>query len=178
MPDTIAYDVTTNATFNGSVDICFLAPDTVNAARLSRLRVLHGEGDTLVDRTTNRSAPPRFVCSTVTSFSPFVLAEVGADTTPHIEGRVREASGAPLANLTITLTGTPEARTVQTDANGDFRFTGLQDTGANYTVTPAPAGRTFAPASLNFTNLSDDHTANFTATQRKGRRSFGTRNRR
>lgn len=52
--------------------------------------------------------------------------------------------GAPIAGVTVTLSGTASAVTV-TDGSGNYSFGGLAS--GNYTVTPSQAGFTFTPPS-------------------------------
>jgi hypothetical protein len=62
----------------------------------------------------------------------------------------------------MTLSGDQSGSTT-TAANGTYSFSNLLANG-NYTVTPSLTGFVFAPASLSFTNLTSDPTANFTGT--------------
>ncbi len=64
--------------------------------------------------------------------------------THAIIGYVRNPSGAPMAGVTVTLSG-DAAKTKKTDSNGRFLFGNLPD-GA-YAVTPSKAGKTFDPGS-------------------------------
>ncbi len=82
--------------------------------------------------------------------------------THALDGQIRDGSNAPLAGVTVTLSGAQSATTT-TDAAGRYSFAGLT-AGANYTVTPSRANYTFAPASLSFNNLSGDQAGNFSGT--------------
>jgi hypothetical protein len=66
--------------------------------------------------------------------------------THSISGYVRNPSGAPMAGVTMTLSG-DAAKAKVTDSNGFYRFGNLPDGG--YVVTPSKTGRTFSPLSLN-----------------------------
>ena len=57
-------------------------------------------------------------------------------------------SGGVQAGVTMTLTGAAN-RTCQTDASGNYSFTGLVN--GSYTVTPSLAGYTFSPTSTPVT---------------------------
>ncbi|MFZ1702183.1 MAG: FG-GAP-like repeat-containing protein [Pyrinomonadaceae bacterium] len=94
-----AYDITTTAAYTPPVTVCFTVSSINDAPTFSRVRVLHGEGGPLVDRTIlppNEPAPDfptRRVCANVDSLSPFVLAlapEAGMgfenDVTPRANG--------------------------------------------------------------------------------------------
>jgi hypothetical protein len=61
-----------------------------------------------------------------------------------IQGYVRNASGSPMAGVTISLTG-DMTRTKTTDEYGFYRFRSLPE--GDYIVTPSKAGKTFEPAS-------------------------------
>jgi hypothetical protein len=58
------------------------------------------------------------------------------------------ASGSALQGVTMTLSGT-SSRSVNTDASGNYTFTGLAN--GNYTVTPSKSGYTFSPTSSSLT---------------------------
>jgi Tol biopolymer transport system component len=75
-----AYDITTTASFTSPITLCFTVNSINNAAMFARVRILHGEGGQLVDRTIlppDSPAPDfatRTVCARVNSLSPFVVA--------------------------------------------------------------------------------------------------------
>jgi subtilisin family serine protease len=64
--------------------------------------------------------------------------------THAIVGYVRNPSGAPMAGVTVSLSG-DLVKTKQTDINGRFRFGNLPD--GNYVVTPTKEGKIFDPVS-------------------------------
>lgn len=72
----LAYEVSTTATFTGSVTTCFNVTSVDDLTEFNNLRVLHKEGTSLVDRTSSHDFANRKVCATTTSFSPFYLATV------------------------------------------------------------------------------------------------------
>ena len=163
--DSTAADITTTAVFTGNVTVCLFAPSAANLLTFSKLRLLHGEGGSLVDRTIlppdapSPSFATRRVCARVTSLSPFVLAAVA---TPSIVGRITDASNAGLSNATVTLTSSGPTVVTTTDSDGNFILPNLA-MGLTYTVTPAKTGFAFTPPNRQFTNLTTDQTANFTA---------------
>jgi len=65
-----------------------------------------------------------------------------------IKGRVKTPSGAPMANVLVSLTGDVTAMKV-TDIFGRYRFGNLPN--GSYVVTPIKTGKTFSPASINVT---------------------------
>jgi hypothetical protein len=75
-----------------------------------------------------------------------------------ISGTVRDGSNAPLAGVTLTLSGSASATT--TAADGTYSFGSLAE-GGNYTVTPSATGRAFQPVSRAFTNLQASQAADF-----------------
>ncbi len=78
----LAFDVTTTATFTGSITLTFNVPTVNDPAAFAKLRVYHGEGTPVqfVDRTVLPPDSPapnyvqRQVSAKVTSLSPFVIA--------------------------------------------------------------------------------------------------------
>ena len=158
-------DITTTAAFNGFIDVCLSAPTVNDAQTFLSLRLLHGEGGALVDRTTTADFNTRIVCGRVASLSPFVLGIAPPRTPQTISGRVVDASGAALASATLTVTNPDSGAQVlftTSNANGDYTIT--LPPGGDYTVTPTKANFTFAPAAVTFRNLGSAQAANFTGT--------------
>ena len=76
-------------------------------------------------------------------------------------GTIKKA-GAGLASVAVQLSGSASA-SANTDANGDYSFTGLA-AGGNYTVTPSSSGYLFTPASISTASMSGNLPAqNFSA---------------
>jgi CSLREA domain-containing protein len=78
-----------------------------------------------------------------------------------LTGTITKA-GAPLANVTLILSGTISGLTT-TNASGQFQFANVPATGS-YVVTPFFVQHTFAPASATFTALAANGVADFVAT--------------
>jgi YVTN family beta-propeller protein len=78
-------------------------------------------------------------------------------TSVSITGRVVNASGAGLAGVTLTLSGTQAATSV-TDSTGRFIFNFISTTGA-HTITPS--GGPFTPQSRSFTSPTWNQSATF-----------------
>jgi subtilase family serine protease len=104
--------------------------------------------------------------------STTTIQVTGGGGTFSISGNVSTSGGggdsgpllpaAPLAGVTMTLTGAASATTT-TDSNGNYTFTGLAN--GNYTVTPSLSGYVFTPTSRNVTVSGANVTGqNFTAT--------------
>jgi hypothetical protein len=79
-----------------------------------------------------------------------------------ISGRVTNPAGAPVAGVTMTLSG-GQGATATTDANGAYTFSNLP-AGASYTVAAAKSYYTFTPQMASFNNLDVNTTLNLTAT--------------
>jgi hypothetical protein len=82
-------------------------------------------------------------------------------TNGAVSGVITDSSGAPLANVTVSLSGAG-SQTIATDAAGAYVFGGLA-AGA-YVVTPTSAGTTFTPASVSLTVSGQSAGANFVRT--------------
>jgi hypothetical protein len=102
--------------------------------------------------------------SGVSSFSSWTLAAPNAPTAApaSISGQVTTAGGAPLAGVTMNLSGARTARAI-TDSQGNYRFAGL-DTNDFYTVIPAIVNYHFSPANRSFSLLANKTDAMFTGT--------------
>jgi hypothetical protein len=100
----------------------------------------------------------------VSTFSDWTVGEISAPTAApaSISGQVTTTSGAPLAGVTMYLSGARSGRAI-TDSHGNYRFAGV-DTDNFYTVTPAIANFHFSPASRSFSLLANKTDAVFTGT--------------
>ena len=76
-----------------------------------------------------------------------------------ISGRVVDAAGNALAEVTVTLSGS-QSMTSTTGADGEYLFEGLP-AGGNYTVRPAKTSYAFSPGNQTFNDLDADQTRNF-----------------
>lgn len=85
-----AFDITTTAVFTPPVTVCHIVNSINDAATFARVRILHGEGGQLVDRTIRAPDAPapdfatRRVCARSNSLSPFVTALAPAATPPLV----------------------------------------------------------------------------------------------
>lgn len=121
------YNVTTTATTatGSDITVCLKTSSVADAAQFAQLKLLHGEGAALVDRTTTKNYPSREICGVVTSFSPFVIAEFSQPTAAlaTVGGRIINDSGRGISRARVTLTNASgEARTVLTNSFGYYRF--------------------------------------------------------
>jgi uncharacterized protein DUF4214 len=101
---------------------------------------------------------------------PTIKGDIGADqlTSPSaapatISGQVTTIDGAPLAGVTVLMTGARTARAI-TDVSGHYRFANV-DTENFYTVTPALVNYHFAPSERSFSLLTNMSNAVFTASR-------------
>ena len=78
-----------------------------------------------------------------------------------ISGRITMPNGAPIAGAVINLSGSQSRNTI-TDANGNYRFDGVETSGF-YTVTPSRVNFGFAPMARSFSQLGNHTEATFTA---------------
>jgi hypothetical protein len=100
--------------------------------------------------------------SGVTGFSDWTVGEVAAPTAAPatISGQVTTASGAPMAGVTMFLSGARSGRAI-TDASGTYRFANV-DTDNFYTLTPSVTNYHFSPASRSFSLVANVTDATFT----------------
>ena len=102
--------------------------------------------------------PQELALSVPPTLSPTSLFGLIPD--PSISGTVTASNGgAPLADVTLTLTGT-SGGAATTSGAGTYTFSPLTANGT-YTVTPSKTGFTFAPASRTFANILGAQTADF-----------------
>jgi uncharacterized delta-60 repeat protein len=107
------YEITTTATYSGSIDVCFKVSSFDDPVVFSKLRLLHGENGVLVDRTFQQFFSSREICARVNSLSPFVLA----------------MTNTPFVNPITELLNISTRLNVGTDPNqliGGFTITGTE----------------------------------------------------
>jgi subtilisin-like proprotein convertase family protein len=158
-------NITTTASFTAPVTTCITMPGSTDFNTFSRLRILHGEPG-LVNRTISGNFSTKTICAQTSTVSPFVVAlDANAPTAAPatISGTVRTSDGAPLAGVTMNLSGARTAKVI-TDSNGNYRFNNV-DTDNFYTLTPALVNYHFSPANSSFSLLANKTDAVFTATR-------------
>jgi hypothetical protein len=148
-PNCPAYDITTTADYAAPVTVCLAVPASVSDEQFQRMRLLHGENGSFVDRTTHRTSEPgqqRYVCGLVTSLSPFALAERFAPTSSFVSvsGRVVTAGGFGIRNVSVTIVNANgEVKRALTSAFGYYRFDGVA-AGQTYTMSVSDKRWTFS----------------------------------
>lgn len=152
----LAYEISTTAAFTAPVTVCFNVPPVVAPTQtaFNALSLMHNEGGVLVDRTSSRNFATRTICGSVTTLSPFVLAELVNPNLAAITGGIFDSGGNPMSGVFVNLTGT-ETRTAQTDSFGIFNFVNLT-AGGNYNVQPKQAGYLFSEYSQNYVGLAGE----------------------
>jgi hypothetical protein len=80
-----------------------------------------------------------------------------------ISGTITSPDGAPLAGVTMNLSGARSALAI-TDSNGNYRFSNV-DTDSFYSVTPSLTNYHFSPSERSFSLLANKTDAVFTATR-------------
>ena len=70
-----AYEITTTAVYTPPVSIAMTVPSVNDQVVFSQLKMLHGEGGALVDRTTGHNFNDKQVFGSVNSLSPFAIVQ-------------------------------------------------------------------------------------------------------
>jgi CSLREA domain-containing protein len=162
-PPLPAFDLSTTASFDGPIALCFYLPTITNAGFFGGLKLLHNEGGTLVDRTTSQNFASKILCGSVSSLSPFVIAHTVTPTAANgkVSGQIVDSVGRPVEGAGIRMSGTQNRLTV-TDANGNYSFDNVETNGF-YTVVPSRANYSFSPAQRSFSVLGQQTEAAFNA---------------
>jgi hypothetical protein len=76
-----AYEISTTATVTPPINVCFNVPSINDQPTFDSLVVLHREDGQLAPKPTTHDFPNRMLCTTVNSFSPFIVVrDVAAPT--------------------------------------------------------------------------------------------------
>jgi hypothetical protein len=148
-------DITATLTFQ------YLVGDVLGTeANYKVIRVIGGTSVAFPASTVNTVAHNATLAG-VSVFSDWTVGEVSSPTAAPatITGQVTTTSGAPLAGVTMYLSGARSGRTI-TDGNGNYRFTNVEI--ANfYTLTPSIVNYHFTPANRSFSLLGNITEATF-----------------
>ena len=120
-----AFEISTTAIYTAPVTVCLQVPSVTTAAELDTLHLFHGEGGVLVNRTVSRTFATKTICASVTSLSPFVVAQNLAPSaaTVSIGGRVSDVNGNGISKARVSITNpNGETQTVLTNSFGYYRF--------------------------------------------------------
>ncbi len=154
-----AYEISTTASVTPPITVCFTIQQRVTLSQFNNMNILHGENGRLEDRTISRNFATKVICASVSSLSPFVLAEEIDTNLPSISGLILDNNGNPLSGVAVGLTGTEERQT-QTNSDGSFKFVNLTANG-NYNVSPKQVGYLFNEYNINFIDLTGEETVFF-----------------
>jgi len=150
-------DITADLTFN------YLDPTDIMGTE-ANYKVIRVIGGTAVAFPLSVVTPAANTATLtgVSNFSDWTVGEISSPTAAPatISGQVTNTSGAPLAGVTMFLSGARSARAI-TDSNGNYRFTNI-DTENFYTVAPSMVNYRFSPSSLSFSLLANKTDAVFT----------------
>ena len=99
----IYYDISTTATFNGTVEVCIDYDESAFVTEAS-LRLFHREGNAWTDVTTLLDTDINRICGSVSFFSFFLPAEQpfgvgGIAELPEVAGAPLETGGSSRANV-------------------------------------------------------------------------------
>ena len=164
-----AQNVTTTATTSGNATLCFGMTYLTDATAFAKLKLLHAEGGSLVDRTSSRSFNAKILCGSLPSLTNVVVAlasnpgtlavqdgdnqSLAPNTTYQpLKAIVRDASSNPLAGVAVTFSAImggsgangafASSAPVLSDANGIATAPALTANGiaGSFTVTASAAG--------------------------------------
>lgn len=109
-----AFDITTTATVVLPIDVSFHFPFIINPAVFARLRILHGESGSLVDRTLQHDFATKMIRARVNSLSPFVVAQSTASPNRllNISTRLRVETGDNVLIGGFIITGNDPKRVI------------------------------------------------------------------
>ncbi|MEP6955979.1 MAG: choice-of-anchor Q domain-containing protein, partial [Chthoniobacterales bacterium] len=134
-----AYDINTTAEFTPPILVSFTVPATVSQAQFKRLRILHGEGGALVDRTVlaPKTPAPNFATRTiyarVDSLSPFVLA-IAPPQLQNISTRLRVQTGDNVLIGGFIVSGSVPKKVILRGLGPSLTQFGVMDALANPTM--------------------------------------------
>ncbi|MBS1795861.1 MAG: S8 family serine peptidase [Acidobacteria bacterium] len=153
----LAYDISTSATFTGTNRVCFNLPSIADEATFNRMKLLHFENGSYVDRTISKDFSSLEICADVTSFSPFVtaLAPVGPTAAEvSVSGRI-VSDQSPISRADIRLIGENRSYSAKSNTFGYFRFDGIAS-GQTYVIEINHKRFRFSPRVLNVTEAVDN----------------------
>jgi hypothetical protein len=147
-----SYDVSTTASYSGSVTLCFQALTVNDPNTFNYLQLFHIENGTAVDVTSSRDFNTRTVCGTRASLSPFVLFSPTTTTTlasslnPSVFGQsltftatVAASGGTPAGTVTF-YDGANTIGTGMLDSSGQATLNVASLSAGTHTITAAYSG--------------------------------------
>ncbi len=149
------YDVATSAVFTGSPSVCFNIPAST-PAQFPNLRIFHLESGAWINRTAAGNTFPNLCSISLTSFSPFAVAQVAPSAaTASISGRVSTSNGSGIRGASVSLTNSNgEVFRTVTGSFGYYRFENLP-VGETYILSISAKRYSFANPT-RVINLNDE----------------------
>jgi len=151
--DSLAFEITTTASYTGTITVCIVDSSVADQATFDSLRILHGEAGVLVDRTIlppDSPAPDfntRTICARVDSLSPFVIAKltpgygiqvlfdqtkpVKSGSTLPVKLQLTNSSGANVSSASIVVTALSVLR-ISTNVSGAVQDSGNANPDNNF----------------------------------------------
>lgn len=141
----LTYDLSTTWQYTGITSVCFNLP-SFTAGQFASLRIYHLESDNWVNRTNLSSNYPNLCTNSLTSLSPFAIANLNPNAAEAtVGGRVMTASGQGVSRAKVYLTDSDGVtRTSLTSSLGYFSF-GNVLAGQTYVIVIGHKRYTFAP---------------------------------
>ncbi len=147
----LAFQITTTAIYSGAITVCMVESSVNDQTTFDGLRILHGEGGMLLDRTILPPDVPapdfgrRTICARVTSLSPFVIAKLAYgvqtlfdQTKPVRSGRtlpirlqLTNANGVNVSSASLGVTALSVLR-VSTNTSNDVQDSGNANPDNNF----------------------------------------------
>ncbi|MBV9241734.1 MAG: carboxypeptidase regulatory-like domain-containing protein, partial [Acidobacteria bacterium] len=152
------YDVSTSATFSGTVTVCFNLPLVTTSAGFNSLGIDHLENGVWVNRTGSLNFGTHTACSTpLNSLSPFAIGQLSPTAAKvTVSGHVLAAGGAGLRNATVTMIdGNGVTRRFITNAFGYYQFDDVT-TGQSYVLGVESRRFTYASRAIVVTDTLAD----------------------
>ncbi|MGH9928297.1 MAG: TolB family protein, partial [Pyrinomonadaceae bacterium] len=147
----LAFQITTTAIYSGAITVCIVESSVNDQTTFDGLRILHGEGGMLLDRTILPPDVPapdfgtRTICARVTSLSPFVIAKlaygvqtlfdqtkpVRSGSTLPIRLQLTNANGVNVSSASLGVTALSVLR-VSTNTSNDVQDSGNANPDNNF----------------------------------------------
>jgi hypothetical protein len=167
--ESVFIDITTTATYGGSVEVCVVIPDSVTIP-IDQLVLLHRDGPgpgspdgAFVDITEFTTTSPNRICGFVSSLSPFVVGfDTSVETTTTVPTTIPSTSTIVTTTTTITTTSTVSTTTVSTSST--VSFTTLVTTTTVETTTTSAPTTTIATSTTTTTVGPSTTTSSVTST--------------
>jgi hypothetical protein len=120
------YDVTTTATYSGSITVCIDYSGMTFTGSTELLRLLHYEGGQWVDCTTSVDTVAQVICGSVDSLSPFVVVEPVSIPVYFADANLKAAVEAALGKTDPTPTDMLTLTSLSATACGISDLTGIE----------------------------------------------------